>query len=139
MKQWAREQRANYLDTAHTVGAAKGAVPNAEYPLACRRGVGNGALVERLPDGWRAKPDHCPGCANDRASQARRGQSCRRQSGCEPGCQSRREPGRQSRCESSGKSCGEPSGQPGCQSRRQPRRCCRGWSEADGQGRLVQL
>jgi len=38
--------------------AAKGAVPNAEYPLACRRGVRAGAFRERLPDGWRAKPDN---------------------------------------------------------------------------------
>ena len=56
------------LDTA--LNAAKGAKPNAEIPLACRRGVGISALCERLPDGWRAKPNGRPRCTDDSPSQA---------------------------------------------------------------------
>ena len=62
--------------------AAKGAVPNAEFPLACRRGVGVGAARERLLDGWRAKPDLGP----NNASKANDGCGSGRepQAGCQP-------------------------------------------------------
>ncbi len=62
------------LDTA--LKAAKGAKPNAEFPLACRRGVGISAHCERLLDGWRAKPNRCPRRTADyRAGQTDYGSS----------------------------------------------------------------